>query len=61
MLDTMTVADLRKELEKYPDDMPVYATWEGQVVEFRKESFAVYKFGRIGEEADTLMIDVDQP
>lgn len=29
MEKTLTVGELRKRLEDFPDDLPVYLTWEG--------------------------------
>lgn len=56
-----TVGELRAFLAEYPDDMPVFATWEGQMELLRKDTTSVDKYGRAGEEVDTLVIDVDKP
>ncbi len=36
---TMTVAELKSELDKYPDQMPVMATWEGVTAYIESENF----------------------
>lgn len=56
-----TVGELRAFLAEYPDDMPVFATWEGQMELIRKDASEVSKYGRVGEEVDTLVLDVDKP
>lgn len=53
--DTMTAGELSEELAEYPDDMPVYATWEGCTVSIRRECFTVGLI--LGKPA--LQIDVD--
>jgi hypothetical protein len=61
-LTTMTVGELRAKLAQYPDDMPVLGTWEGTSNPFRQDGFNVehYHCGKIEDECDALMIDVDQ-
>jgi len=59
---TMTVLELKKKLESYPDDMPVLATYEemhGYVV---PDSFSVDKVskGYVDDECDCLIIDVER-
>jgi hypothetical protein len=57
-MKTMTVAELRAKLAEYPDDMPVWATWEGVLAYFDPTSFSidpVYKSG----DVNCLVIDVE--
>jgi len=55
---TMTVAELKQYLGNYPDDMPVVATWEGQISGFYPEMFSQEEVpGHYTEKL--LMIDVD--
>ena len=37
--ETFTVAELKKFLDSFPDDMPIVAIWEGQISGFRPEMF----------------------
>ena len=59
---TLTVAELKKELEKYPDNMPVMATWEGVTAYIDSENFEtdyVCK-GKVEDKEMCLVIDVEQ-
>lgn len=59
---TMTVAELKEELEKYPDEMPVLATWEGMHTFFSPGCFEIKEWST-GNKEDVdkcLVIDVDQ-
>lgn len=59
--ETMTVAELRAKLNGYPDDMPVFASWEGvnaYIEPFSFEVESVHK-GRVEEACDCLCIDVN--
>ena len=53
----MTVADLRAELDLYPDTMPVAATWEGLIREIDPGKIGVVESARLLEL--TLIIDVE--
>jgi hypothetical protein len=58
---TMTVAELRDLLATYPDDMPVFATWEGVLAYVAPSSVSVAQVSK-GMEADAcdgLVIDVN--
>lgn len=56
--ETMTVADLREALNRYPQDMPVFATWESVWASFKTENFRVERYkGDIGDEC--VVIDVE--
>ena len=39
---TMTVKELRDELSKYPEDMPVIATWEGVLAGITQDGFSIF-------------------
>lgn len=53
---TMTVAELKEFLGKYPDEMPVVAAWEGQITAFRPENIKATKL----DEAVLLVCDVER-
>ena len=58
---TLTVAELRELLERYPDDMPVLAEWEGTFPFIHPDNFRVEAHNK-GTETDTcdcLIIDVN--
>lgn len=57
---TLTVAELRALLATFPDDLPVVATWEGQVKTLSASQFAVER-ATLGphSRSDSLFIDVD--
>jgi hypothetical protein len=55
---TMTVKELRDELSKYPDDLPVIATWEGVGAGIRKENFTT-RFDNGYMDEMQLEIDVE--
>jgi hypothetical protein len=59
---TMTVAELKAELDKYPDGMPVLATWEGIHTFFSPDCFEIKEWSAGNEEdrEKCLVIDVDQ-
>lgn len=59
---TMTVAEMRKVLEAYPDDMPVFCEWEGVWAYVEPENFVVIDVdkGRDDESAPALVIDVNK-
>jgi len=52
---TLTVAELKKELDKYPDDMPVYAQWEGVYACIDPDLMDTEHY----KEVDCLIIDVE--
>ena len=58
---TMTVAELRDGLAAYPDDMPVFATWEGVngYVDLRNASVQNVHKGTKSEACPCLVIDVE--
>lgn len=41
--ETMTVAELREKLNEYPQDMAVFATWEGVLAPFKPDSFFQFR------------------
>ena len=58
---TMTVAELRAELSKYPDDMPVFAEWETVYGDVRADNFTVTApTGTWFGEVPSLLINVDE-
>jgi predicted FMN-binding regulatory protein PaiB len=59
---TLTVAELKKELEKYPDNMPVMAAWEGVKAYINPEWFEVDYVckGKVEDKEMCLVIDVEQ-
>ena len=60
--ETMTVSELKAELDKYPDDMPVIATWEGTSNFICADDFEIKKFCCYGNEkqkVDCLYIDTE--
>lgn len=58
---TMTVAELKKKLDGYPDDMPVFGTWEGVRGYVVPKNFSVEKVskGHPDDRCDCLLIDVE--
>jgi hypothetical protein len=58
---TMTVKELRGKLAEYPDEMPVFGTWEGVTGYIRPDCFSVETVhkGDIKEAEPTLLIDVE--
>ena len=59
--NTMTVAELREKLNEYPQDMPVFGTWEGVNGYIRPDDFwveTVHK-GDESEACPCLLIDVE--
>lgn len=59
---TMTVKELREKLAEYPDDMPVFGTWEGVNGWIRADCFSVevtHK-GDASEACPALLIDVEE-
>ncbi len=56
-MSTMTVGELIEELKSYERDMPVLATWEGQLQALDAQFFAVDKVGE--NDTDALVIDVE--
>lgn len=60
--DTVTVAELKAKLSEYPDDMPVFCTWEGVDGYVEGKNFEVKKVhkGDTSEECDCLVIDVEK-
>ena len=59
---TMTVNDLKKKLEEYPDDMPVFAEWEGCWCHVVHDRFTVkqWDIGYPEDFCDCLVIDVNE-
>lgn len=59
---TLTVAELRKQLEKYPDDMPVIASWEGVDAYVHPDHFYVsfVDKGNPDDACDCLVIDAER-
>jgi hypothetical protein len=59
---TMTVSELREKLNEYPQDMPVFATWEGVWAYIQPEAFVVEKVHKGGPDlpVDCVVIDVEQ-
>ena len=58
---TMTVAELKAALEEYPDDMPVFAEWEGVNGYIKKDNFSIENVhkGDKSEECRCLVIWVE--
>ena len=58
---TMTVSELREKLNEYPQDMPVFGTWESVCGYIGPDDFCVEKIhkGDETEECDCLLIDVE--
>ena len=58
---TFTVSELKEFLDKYPDDMPVLATWEGTYNCFHTGNFEIeeYHAGDSRQECECLIIDVE--
>lgn len=54
---TMTVSELKAALSKYPDDMPVWAEWEGCLAHIGVDNFIQGKIGP--DDIDVLVINVD--
>jgi hypothetical protein len=57
--ETFTVAELIKFLDGYPDDMPIVATWEGQVSGIRPQMFSLNEAEGYYSEI-VLEIDVEE-
>jgi len=59
---TMTVSELREKLNEYPQDMPVFGTWEGCNGYIESINFIVERThkGNPDEACDCLLIDVEQ-
>jgi predicted translin family RNA/ssDNA-binding protein len=59
---TMTVAELKAALDKYPDTMPVMATWEGVQAYVDADNFetAFVDKGKREDKEMCLIIDVGQ-
>ena len=59
---TMTVAELRSRLSDYPDEMPVFGTWETVNGYIRPENFSVETVskGYVADACSCLLIDVEQ-
>lgn len=56
----MKASELIAELQKYPPDLVVIATWEGQGVEFEATDITKeHIFKKMAPEQDELQIDVD--
>lgn len=53
--ETMTVSELREALNRYPQDMPVFASWEGVQAAFKDEHFSIERNDGINH----LVIDVE--
>lgn len=58
---TMTVAEVREKLSMYPDDMPMFAQWEGIRVSIDPINFTVNSTCKGMEEdrCDCLVVDVN--
>lgn len=53
MVKSITVGELIDTLSKYDESMEVFATWEGIIVDIRRDGISV--------EDDYLLIEVTQP
>jgi len=60
--ETLTVSELKNELEKYPDNMPVMATWEGVRAYIDADNFETdfVDKGKLEDKEMCLIIDVEQ-
>ena len=58
---TMTVRELREKLSEYPDEMPVFGTWEGVNGYITANCFEVEMShkGCASEAVESLLIDVE--
>lgn len=58
---TMTVGELRKYLEQFPDDLPVMATWESVAAYICPGNFEIDHLskGHPDDACDCLFIDVN--
>lgn len=58
---TLTVAELREELNKHPDTMPVMATWEGVLAYIDADDFDTdfIDKGKTEDKEMCLIIDVE--
>ena len=58
--ETMSVAELREILNEYPQDMAVFATWEGVLAPIERNNFASVVETKGGEPTqEYLKIDVE--
>ena len=59
---TMTVSELREKLNEYPQDMPVFGTWEGVCGFIGPDDFIIQKEhkGDEREECECLLINVER-
>lgn len=59
--NTVTVKELMEALSKYPEDMPVMATWEGVHAFIDPELFSVevVSKGHKEDDCDCLVINVN--
>jgi len=55
--ETMTVAELREKLNEYPQDMPVFAEWEGVWASFKAANFSIDEHKPT--DSSCLVIDVE--
>ena len=55
--ETLTVAELRELIDTYPDDLPVFATWEGIDVMLSSERIAR---GTTHPSIDSVILDVNE-
>ncbi len=56
---TMTVKELKELLSKYPDDMPVMATWEGVTAFIEDSEVVSVSKGMEEDREDCLVFDVE--
>lgn len=54
---TLTVAELREIIDAYPDDLPVFATWEGVDIMLSSERITR---GITHPSIDSVILDVNE-
>lgn len=59
--ETMTIAELREELSRYPDDMAVLATWEGIYTAFNVDNIDIDYIAHVhpDDAQNCVIIDVE--
>ena len=56
---TMTISELREKLNEYPQDMAVFATWEGVLAPFKPECFEKCRELEDGMPAGDEHLEID--
>lgn len=60
--ETITVGELRELLLSYPDDMPIFAEWEGCDAYIDKDNFNIETVskGNDDDKCECIVIDVNR-